>query len=313
MRMRWSSRWLIAVTTVTALGIAWQLPAQVVPATPVTLGDREFDVLRDVVAQQWPGYQAQDGQLCLDPTIASYRANAWTPRERLSTDVLSRIASAVRISLDTLTAELSPGLRGCARSQKTWRIAYGRPRAFPDSAAIVFIATRLDARGEVDSAKFDFRLERRRGRWSIQQWLADSQTAHRYVKGEGCYRLWYVPLETLPASRTRIDTTEVSAESTFIGRSWQTFPAYRLSTGPRSLGVAARQWSSALWYVTHDSVHFQWSRYNYDLFADLLVLGDTLRGTMHSESDFVVPNPPTTSVSGRRIPCGLPQRPRNRT
>lgn len=312
MSMHGSSGWFAVITTVACLGVAPPSPAQVAPATPVNLGGRETEVLRDVMAQQWPAYKGPDGQLCLDPTVASYRASASTTRERWSTDVLSRIASDVRISLDTLTSDLPRGMRGCTRLRKTWRLAYGRPRVFDDSAAIVFIGTRLDARGQVDSSKLDFRLERKAGKWSVEGWLADSQTVHRYVKGEGCYRLWYAPLGTSPANRPRMDTTEVSAESTFVGENWQTFPAYRLSTGPRFLGVAARQWSHSTWYVSHDSVHFQWSRQNEAVVADLLVVGDTLRGTMHLETDAVDPSAPTTSIRGRRIPCGSPQRRRNR-
>jgi hypothetical protein len=196
--------------------------------------------------------------------------------------------------------------------QKTWRLAYGRPRIFGDSAAIVFIGTRLDARGGVDSSKLDFRLERRTGKWGVEGWLADSQTVHRYVKGEGCYRLWYAPFGTPPRNRTRIDTTEVSAESTFAGANWRPFPAYRLSTGPRSVGVAAQRWAHSTWYVSHDSVHFEWSRENQAFVADLLVVGDALRGTMHVETDAVDPNPPTTTVRGQRIPCGSPDRRPNR-
>jgi hypothetical protein len=301
------SRWLAAITTVACFSIAPSSPAQVAPAAHADLGAREIDVLRDVMAQQWPAFKGPDGQLCLDPTVAFYRASASTTRERWSTNVLSKIAGDARISLDTLTAELPRGIRGCTRSQKTWRLVYGRPRVVGDSAAIVFIGTRLDTRGEVDSSKFDFRLERKAGKWSVEGWLAYSETVHRYVKGEGCYRLWYAPLAAPPANRTRIDTTEVRAESILVGQSWRTLPAYRLSTGPRSLGVAARPWPHSMWYVTHDSVHFQWSGGFEAILADLLVAGDTLRGTMHLESDSVDPSPPATSIRGRRIPCGLPQ------
>jgi hypothetical protein len=312
MRVHGSSRWLGVITTVTCLGVAPPSHAQVAPATSVALSGREIDVLRDVMAQQWPAYKGPDGRLCLDPTVASYRASASTTRERWSTDVLSRIASDIRISLDTLTGELPRGMRGCTRLQKTWRLAYGRPRIFGDSAAIAFISTRLDARGGVDSSKLDFRLERKTGKWSVEGWLADSQTVHRYVKGEGCYRLWYVPLGTPPGTRTWIDTTEVRAESTFVGANWQPFPAYRLSAGPRSVGVAAQRWAHSTWYVSHDSVHFQWSRQNAAIIADLLVVSNTLRGTMHLETDAFDANPPMTSVSGRRIPCASPDSPRNR-
>ena len=312
MSMLWPSRWPIIIATAACLGASSRLIAQAASVAPVILGDRDFDVLRDVVGQQWSAYKGMDSQLCLDPTVASYRASVSTTRERWSTDIVSRLAGTVRISLDTLTADLPRGIRGCTRSQTTWRVAYGRPRVFPDSAAIVFIGTRLDSRGGVDSLKVDFRLERKAGKWSVEGWLADSQTVHRYVKGEGCYRLWYAPLETPGPSRTRIDTTELTAESTFVGQSWQTFPAYRLSMGPRFMGIAAQQWSNSTWYVTHDSLHFEWSRLNEMMVADLLVFGDTVRGTMHSETDAIVSNPPTTSVQGRRIPCGTARKPLNR-
>jgi len=300
------------IATVACLGVALPSRAQIAPATPVSLDASQINVLRDVIAQFWQPFHGPDGQLCLDPTVASYRARASTPRERWSTDALSVIARDARISLDTLTAELPSGMRGCTRTQKTWRVAYGRPRVFGDSGALVFVRTRLDARGEVDSSKFDFRLERRAGKWSVTRWLADSQTVHRYVKGEGCYRLWYAPLETPSANRDAIDTTEVSAEPTFLFENSQSLPAYRLSAGPRALGVAAQRWTYSAWYVSHDSVHFRWSGGNTAIVADLLVVGDTLRGMMHLESDGVELNPPTTSVSGRRIACGSPRKTRNR-
>ena len=88
---------------------------------------------------------------------------------------------------------------------------------------------------------------------------------------------------------------------------WRTFPAYRLTAGPRRLGVATMRWSHSQWLVTHDSLHLEWSMENYMISADMLVDGDALRGRMHSETDAVVPNPPTTAIEGRRIPCTAPR------
>lgn len=304
LHVRW--RLLAIVTTVASLGVANPSSAQVAPAALVNLDAREIDVLREIMSQQWQNYKESNGRVCLDPTVAVYRASAPAPQERWSTEVLSAIARDVRFSLDTLTTALPRGMRGCTRSQTTWRLSYGRPRVYPDSAAMVFIATRLDARGQVDSAKVDFRIDRRAGKWRVDGWLADTETVHRYVKGEGCYRLWYAPLDTSPSNRLPIDTMQIRAESIFVGESWRSLPAYRLSPEPRSRGVAAQRGWNSIWYVTHDSVHFEWSRMNEDIYAVLHVVGDSLLGTMHSESDAIVPNPPTTSISGRRIRCASP-------
>ena len=289
---------------VASLALGSPSRAQVAPVARVDLGARELDVLRDVLAQEASSSEAAVGRPCFDPTVAFYRPSASTPHERWSDAVLSRLAGDVEFSLDTLTTELPRRMPGCARSRTTSRVAYGRPRVGGDTGAIVVIRTRLDARAEVDSSKLDLRLGRKNDKWSVVGLLADTMTAHRYVQGEGCYRLWYAPLDAPPSNRDRIDTTEVRAESVPAGENWQSFPAYRLSIGPRPLGVAAEPWGWKTWHVTHDSVHFEWTRSNQLVIADLLVVGDTLHGTMRSETDAVVPNPPTTVMRGRRISCG---------
>jgi hypothetical protein len=298
------SGWVAVLAIAASLSLALPSPAQVASAVQVDVGARELDVLRDMIEEESPLPGATGGRLCFDPTVASYRPSVSTPRERWSDAVLSTLAGDVNFSLDTLTTELPRGMPGCARSRKTSRVAYGRPRIGGDTGAMVVIRTRLDARGAVDSSKADFRLARKSDKWSVEGIIDDTMTVHRYVQGQGCYRLWYGPLDTASANRDRIDTTELRAESVLVGENWQAFPAYRLSIGPRSLGVAARAWPRSIWHVTHDSVHFEWTDTNQMVFADLLVVGDTLHGTMHSETDAVVPNPPTTVMRGRRISCG---------
>jgi hypothetical protein len=276
--------------------------AQNARSASANITGRDFDVLHDVIAAHWQYYKGPDDRLCLDPTVALYSPNASAPQERWADDVLARIAVDVRISLDTLTTAPAGGLAGCARTQSTWRVAYGRPRVFPDSAALVFISTRLDARQQVDSVKLDFRIKPKAGKWRVDGWLAETQVVHQYVKGDGCYRLWYRPAAS--SNQTRVDTTDLLAESKRVGQSWRSVPAYRLSTPGPAKGVAADKWKASVWYVTHDSIHFEWGGSWSAVYADLHVVGDSLRGNIRWETDAIVPNPPTSSIVGVRAPCG---------
>lgn len=260
----------------------------------------QLSVLHDLLsaAVRWsPG----ESVACLDPVVASYPAPGVRPSlQRWSDAVLGELLGDSAVRVDSTAGRHPPGSRTCARSSRLYRFAYGLPRLADDAGSVVAVASRLDSRGNADTAMFDYRLVRRKGVWVVDGWLADSQTVHNYVRGDGCYRLSHPPF----VSGIRVDTMVIRAEPFVTGTTWNSFPRHRLVAGPSQVDVVGPDGDNQVyWYVSHDSVHFVWAGWPASIFVDLLLEADSLRGSMHMEYDYTEPDPPTVAVTGRKVAC----------
>jgi hypothetical protein len=169
-----------------------------------------------------------------------------------------------------------------------------------DAGTITFVGSRLDSRGNADTVMFDYQLVRSNGVWGVDRWLADSQTVHSYVRGDGCFRVAHAPF----VFGVRIDTVLIRAERRVTGTTWNSFARNRLTPGPSQVGLGGPDGDAeAYWYVSHDSVHFHWGGWPSYVVVDLLLESDSLVGIMRWESDYSDPNPPKVVVTGKRVAC----------
>lgn len=201
----------------------------------------------------------------------------------------------------------SEGQRGA--SSRQWPASFyalGLPEITADSATIVFVRSWISQTGEVDSALVTLRLHRENGRWRVAETLSDSLIVPRTVEGVGCYRFSHPPFREASEARLRIDTVLVRAESTLVHYQMGGSGHRQLSPDQTHVGFAKSEMSPyavPAWYVTHDTLHLIWSVMDHALYADLHVVGDSLDGQMHTETDVVGVPEPTVHVIGRRAAC----------
>ena len=269
-------------------------------AIEVDASAAQMSVLRDLLSGA-AAWSPTEGVTCLDPIIATYpRRGVRPPAHRWSAAVLGGLLRDSTVRIDSATGHVPPGAATCARSSRLYRLAYGLPRVAADTGSMVVVASRLDNRGNADTAMLDYRLVRKNGRWGVGGWVADSQTAHTYVRGEGCYRLSHAPFPY----DIRVDTVLIRAEPVVTGTTWNSFAQHRLAPPASHVGFKGTDnHRQAYWYVSHDSVHFQWGAFNAAVTVNLLVESDALSGVMRWETDHDGPDMPKVPVTGRRVSC----------
>jgi hypothetical protein len=221
-----------------------------------------------------------------------------------STSTLIGLSRSPLVAIDTTAGRAPSGAHTCARTRTTWRLAYGHPRIAGDTGAVVFIATQLDERDQVDSMLFDFRLARSKGKWTVPGWLSESERTHNYVHGEGCYRLSHHPFIERGIENLRIDTILVHADTARIGGRLDSPHALRPEADHVGLTRTVDTLFPSGWSVTHDTLHLTWNGNGYAILrVDLRVQGDALAGVMRYETDAIGAVIPKVPVTGRRVPC----------
>lgn len=257
----------------------------------------EIAVIRDIT----PDWKNSEGVRCVDPNVVSDPARTRAARDRWP---LAELLRNSNLAVDTTAGSAPSGLRTCARSLTTQRLAYGHPRIAGDSGSITFIATRLDGRNQVDSTRFDLRLVKSNGTWTVPQVLSESESVHNYVHGEGCYRFSHPLFTDRFIERLRIDTVLVRADTARLtlypdSRSRVLLPA----ADHVGLGGGSGMFPSS-WGVSHDTLHLGWNASGFaGLSASLHVVGDSLSGVMRYWTDAIGPPEPTVPVVGHRVPC----------
>ena len=242
---------------------------------------------------------------CLDSRIANERAATGSSRQ-WPASFLREVLADSAFALDTTVALTFRPTRACAPSSRSFRYAIGLPEITADSARIVFVRSWISQPGEVDSALVTIRLHRENGRWGVAETLADSLMAPRTVQGIGCYRFSHPLFREPSEAHLRIDTVLVRAESTLVHYQMGGSGHRGLSPDQTHVGFAKSETSPyavPAWYVTHDTLHLIWSVMDHALYADLHVIGDSLDGQMHTETDVVGVPEPTVQVVGRRVAC----------
>ena len=296
---------MICVATIAASSNAHAQRTQNTSAK-ATLDSSQFSVLRDLLQPTGTrNWNVSGKTLCVDPNVALFPdANKEGPVEVWAEAALVAILRLPSVAIDSAVGAVPRGGAKCTRTFSTARLAYGRPRVFGDSGAVVFIVTRMNSHAEPDSQMFDFQLTRRTGKWTVPHWLQFRETVHTYIRGEGCYRLSHKPF----VEGIRVDTVLIRADTTITdprGRYTAT-SEHRLRPEPAQVGMPGQTMFGppiSKWYATNDSLHFEWFTENSMLYVSLLLAGDSVRGTMTHSSDAIVPNPPTIAVTGKRVSC----------
>ena len=259
----------------------------------------EIAVLHDLL----PGFNGPGGHSCFDPIVARdpARITRGGP-ERWPASTIVELLNDPRIAVDTTAGTAPTGVLGCARSRTTWRLAYGHPRIAGDTGSVVFIATRLDGRDQVDSMLFDLRLGRSKGKWGVPGWHSHLDVIHKYIRGEGCYRFTHPPFPSF--KYLRIDTVLVRAETATVA-AWGDSSKHVLLPVSEGVGMSpSTDRFPSHWTVTHDTLHLVWNASGFALLkVDLHVQGDSLDGVMSFSTDNIGVPIPKVAVAGNRVSC----------
>lgn len=259
-------------------------------------------VLSDLFAA--PGWISWGGTariVCLDPFVTTFPSPPPGPAVRWPTAVLSTLATRRFVAVDSSTGVRQTGAPPCERSREVARLSFGRPTIDGDHGQVPFVATRLDARGNVDSMSYLFRLDRKPTGWYVSGWDGTRDRINAYARGDGCYRMnWPQEDGAFPIARDLI-RAEPTAAGDYYGQQ-----VYRLTPGPIEIGLGGSHDATAgMWYVTHDTLHLAWFAVFSAIMVDLEVRGDSLVGVQWVETDAHDPaNPPRRfAVTGRRVEC----------
>jgi hypothetical protein len=218
--------------------------------------------------------------------------------------VIAALLRDPSFAIDTSVGRSPAVTRACARSTTSTRLSYSHPIVVGDTGSISFIATQLDAKGLIDSAIYEIRLNHSATGWFGSGLNVDREVFAAHVHPEGCIAFTHPLFPDKDDKRLRIDTVVFQLDDSVVGTDIGQYPLRRIRPGPEAIGLGSSGGrSDGAWYVRHDTVYIRWSTGMDMLLVEAKMTGDSLAGTLTYGTDNIIPNPPTVILTGRRVSC----------